>query len=109
MIPHLENVDMKYILAIFNSSVAQFLFQKEFNSVKILRSHIESLPIPMVNEDIQNHIIDLVKPLIHGLDIEETIHQYQLLDRAIFELFELDENEIATILKATTTKNKFLI
>ena len=39
---------MKYIMAILNSRVAQFYFKKRFNSVKVLRSHIEQIPIPFV-------------------------------------------------------------
>ena len=57
VIPHIEGLSMKYIMAILNSRVAQFYFKKKFNSVKVLRSHIEQIPIPFVNKRKQNQMI----------------------------------------------------
>jgi hypothetical protein len=109
VIPRLEGIKMKYILAILNSRVAQFIYKKQFNSVKVLRSHIENIPIPIVNESIQDKIISLTDLLIQGQDYDSTIRLYEELDHTIFELFHLSTNEQQTIKDAVDGENKFLI
>lgn len=46
LIPRLEGLDTAYVLAVLNSRVAAFYCGKRFRSVKLLRSHIEAIPIP---------------------------------------------------------------
>lgn len=67
VIPKIEGMQIKYILAILNSSVSQFVYQKEFHSIKVLRAHMEHIPIPRVGKAIQNEIIAMTEPLIHGM------------------------------------------
>ena len=57
VIPDIDGLEMKYILAILNSSVAAYFISKKFNSVKLLRLHIEQMPIPVVSIDVQASII----------------------------------------------------
>lgn len=64
VVPHIEGLDMKYILAVLNSSVARNIYRKKFNSVKVLRSHIEAIPIPLASRQKQDEIIEYVDMLI---------------------------------------------
>ena len=64
LIPNIKGLDIKYILAILNSDIAQFYFEKKFNSVKVLRSHLEQIPIPYVDNQLQKPIIDLVNKIM---------------------------------------------
>lgn len=64
LIPEIEGLQMKYILAVLNSRAAQFFFDKNFNSLKILRSHIEQIPIPQVGRQRQEEIVQIVNRLI---------------------------------------------
>ncbi len=50
LIPRFENIPIKFILAVLNSLVAHFYFSNKFQSVKVLRSHIEAIPIPIPDE-----------------------------------------------------------
>lgn len=45
VIPKIEGLSVKYILAILNSRIAQYYFRKTFHSVKVLRSHIEPMSL----------------------------------------------------------------
>jgi hypothetical protein len=47
LIPKIERYPVKALLALLNSSLYQFLFQKKYSSIKVLRSHLERLPIPL--------------------------------------------------------------
>lgn len=108
VIPKLEGAKIKYILAILNSRVAQFLYQMEFHSVKVLRSHIESIPIPIVEESIQNHIIQITDALISGMSLEDAQTAYDQLDQLIFDVFEITPTEQEIIKLAVDGENKFL-
>ena len=108
VIPKLEGLHIKYILAILNSRVAQFIYKMEFHSVKVLRSHIENIPIPDVNAGMQNSIIQAVEPLINGLPPEGAQIVYDQLDQLIFKLFNLTSKEQDIIKHAVDGENKFL-
>ena len=108
VIPKLEGLHIKYILAILNSRVAQFIYKMEFHSVKVLRSHIENIPIPDVDADTQNIIIQTVEPLINGLPPAEAQITYEQLDQLIFKLFNLTSKEQDIIKHAVDGENKFL-
>lgn len=108
VIPRIPGLKMRYVLAILNSRIAQFIYKKEFNSVKVLRSHIENIPIPTVDESIQDEIIVLTDKLISGLKLEETEKVYDELDILVSKVFNLDSNEIEIIKKVVDGDNKFL-
>jgi hypothetical protein len=108
VIPKIPGIGMKYVLAILNSSVAQFIYQREFNSVKVLRSHIEKIPIPLVDYATQTRIIHVTDKLISGLEPTEAQMVYEELDMMISELFMLNSHEIKIIKKATNEVNKYL-
>ena len=99
---------MKYVLAILNSRIAQFIYKKEFNSVKVLRSHIENIPIPTVDESTQDNIIILTEKLISGLEIHEAEKVYDELDILVSQVFNLNSDDFEIIKKAVDGENKFL-
>ncbi len=53
LIPHLPGLDMKYVLAVLNSRTVSFWWQKKYNALKMLRSHLESIPIPIPKPKVQ--------------------------------------------------------
>ena len=99
---------MKYVLAILNSRIAQFIYKREFNSVKVLRSHIENIPIPTVDESTQDSIIALTEKLISGLERLEAEKIYDELDIFVSQVFNLNPDEFEIIKKAVDGENKFL-
>ena len=98
LIPHIEGLSVKYILAILNSGIAQFIYEKKFRSVKVLRSHLEQLPIPLVSPEVQNEIVEMVEKLML---LEESSSDYAeiylLLDKKIASLFGLTSKEYKLI------------
>ena len=106
LIPQIEGMDIKYVLAILNSSVAAYFINKRYNSVKLLRSHIESLPIPMVSAEKQ---IDIVKKVDHIMNSTEDISGlYKELDNEIMDIFGLSAKKRQTIKNYLLGKNLFL-
>lgn len=108
VIPRIPDIKMKYVLAILNSRIAQFIYKREFHSVKVLRSHIENIPISLVDDSTQDQIIKVTDKLISGLPLQEAEQIYNELDLLISNIFDLNETEIEIIKNAVDGDNKFL-
>lgn len=109
LIPRLPGLNIKYILAVLNSSPAGFYYKKIFNSVKVLRSHLEQIPIPVVTKDVQARIIELVDRImdIQSHDVPSSIDnphaditsisEYEELDRLIASAYGLSSSQYSCI------------
>ena len=106
VIPDVAGLEMKYILAILNSSVTVYFISKKFNSVKLLRSHIEQMPIPVVPVDIQTSIIKKVDRIMNSS--ENISGLYEDLDGDIMQLFGLSGAHREIIKMFLRKKNLFL-
>ena len=93
LIPKIPDYPIKVIMAIFNSSLYQFLFQKKFSSIKVLRSHIEELPLPLWDKRTFSKIKKLVDQVMQNQN------KFQELDNYIINKFSLSEKERAYINK----------
>ncbi len=97
LIPEIEGLDIKYILAVLNSSVAQFYFEKSFQSVKVLRSHIEQIPIPMVGKAVQEEIIRLADRMIKPCPEDDAEEIFGILDNRIAQIYGLSQEEYEVV------------
>lgn len=93
LIPTFKDLDIKYIMAVLNSSVAQFVFQKQFNSIKVLRSHIESIPIPVCEDCFQQKIIAYVDELLKTTDENKYKNLCDQIDLFVANLYNLSTEE----------------
>jgi tRNA1(Val) A37 N6-methylase TrmN6 len=87
VIPKISNYPIKIIAAILNSSLYQFIFQKKFSSIKVLRNHIEQMPLPLWDKKTFSKIIKLV---------DETMkdkNNFEKLDNYIMDEFALSSKE----------------
>lgn len=106
LIPQIKGMSIKYVLAVLNSSVAAFFFSKKFNSVKLLRSHIEALPIPLVSLKVQQEIEEKVDSIMSANN--SFLSLYAELDEEIFALYSLSSEQRNTIKSALSGKATFL-
>lgn len=104
LIPQTKEMSIKYVLAVLNSSVAAFFFSKKFNSVKMLRTHIETLPIPLPSLKVQQEIEKKVNRILSANDKS----LYDELDEDIFSLYSLSTEQRNTIKSALCGKATFL-
>ena len=84
-------------MAVLNSSVSQFIFQKKFNSIKVLRSHLESLPLPKCEKKTQQQIINAVNKILETSDNSTTHELFAELDLMISKLYNLSFEEYSLI------------
>lgn len=106
LIPQIKGLDIKYILAVLNSSAAAYFITKKFNSVKLLRSHIEALPIPVISAEKQKPFIKKADRMINS---DENISGlYKELDDEIMDLYSLSKADREIIRASLAEKNFFL-
>lgn len=109
LIPNVPSLSCKYIMAILNSKVSQFYFKKMFNSVKVLRSHIEQIPLPPASKNVQMEIEHLVDSICGSKDMEYITSVYEKVDVIIAGLFQLNQEEYNMVVKSVSGENNFLI
>lgn len=90
LIPRVPNLSVKAVLAFLNSEVFQFVFKKKFNTVKILKGDLESLPFPSLTPELSREIEELVNNLIAGR--KKGINEDKL-NNLIYSIYELTEEE----------------
>ena len=87
VIPKITNYPIKVIMALLNSSLYQFIFQKKFSSIKVLRSHIERMPLPLWDKKTFEKIIEMVDLIIKGGIV------FKKLDNYIMDKFDITSKE----------------
>lgn len=108
LIPKIFGLNTKYILAVLNSRIAQFYFRKQFNSIKVLRAHIEQIPIVLAEKNCQDKIVSIVDSILENTDKTAVIDLYNKLDKSISTLYRLTPVEYHIIKSSMENENMFL-
>lgn len=109
LIPEIPDISVKYVLAILNSRIVQFYYKKRFNSVKILRSYIEQIPIVITEKAHRTEIEQMVDFILGASDPDTTASVYDQLDIDIARMYGLTSDEYRIIKTSLDGENLFLI
>lgn len=86
LIPNIPGMSIKTVLAFLNSTLYQFIYEKLFGELKVLKGNLIELPFPKISSEINRSLSLLVDEIIsEGKDKQLEI------DNIIFDLFELDK------------------
>lgn len=108
LIPQL-NYPIKTILALFNSTPYQFVYQKKFGAIKALRKDIENLPLPELNPDTHTNIEKMIDALLkQNSSFEERNSHHKKLDEYIMNIFNLSDDEKEYLLREVKNSDKLL-
>jgi predicted RNA methylase len=108
VIPKVKGLDMRYIIAILNSDCMQFYFAKRFQSIKVLRSHIEQLPIPFLESQKQQYFIKQVEKIRQAKEKTEKLQLFAALNEEVANLFGLTKAQREIIANTVTNSAKYL-
>lgn len=109
LIPKVSEYPVKTILALFNSSLYQFVHQKKFGAIKVLKSDIEKLPLPTLDKEQHKEIIALVDQLLdENISSELRRKKYNDLDIRIMDIFSLTEDQKAHVVSNVKISDKLL-
>ena len=92
LIPRLPDMSIKATLAFLNSRVFQYIFTKRFQTRKILRSDLETLPFPLLSLAQTRELEEQVERCMGG-----EYKPAEDLDRMVFAIFGITDAEIATL------------
>lgn len=81
------DVNLEALTAWYNSDLFRFLWQKQFHSLKLLRNHLESLPVPQWNDLQKLTLLSLVKNGEKRQDIKPEI------DRMVYDFFGISSKD----------------
>jgi len=94
LIPEIEGMNTKTVLAFLNSSLFNFLYVKRFDDIKILKGNLSALPFPKITPEENEKLTALVDQALGG-DTEAITR----IDELIFGFYQLDTEEIKLILE----------
>lgn len=96
LVPTFKNISITYLAAVLNSSAVRFYFEKKFHTIKVLKSLLEEVPIPIANADEQMEIEFLVNDLKDADEAKynETIKK---IDRKIAQIYGLGKRALKLI------------
>ena len=95
LIPEIEGMNTKTVLAFLNSSLFNFLYVKRFDDIKILKGNLSALPFPKITPEENEKLTALVDQALGG-DTEAITR----IDELIFGFYQLDTEEIKLILES---------
>ena len=88
LIPEVEGMSMKTVLAFLNSSLFNFLYVKRFGDLKILKGNLMALPFPKITPEQDEQLTVLVdRALLGDKDAPKEI------DEMIFSMYQFDNEE----------------
>ena len=92
LIPEIEGMSVKTVLAFLNSSLFNFLYIKRFNDLKILKGNLSTLPFPKITPEQDKQFSTLVDRALCG-DKEAP----REIDALMYSLYQLNKEEIDII------------
>ncbi|RNC29787.1 MAG: Modification methylase VspI [Candidatus Dichloromethanomonas elyunquensis] len=92
---------LKVIMALFNSTLYNFLFKKKYTSVKVLRGDLEQLPLPLWPKDVFDRIEMMVEQIMQNKS------DYFSLDEYLMDQFEIPREDRAYIRSCFPPKKRY--
>ena len=107
IVPKTNFLPLKYVLAFLNSTIAQIYYEKQFNSFKILKKHLESLPIPIIEISDQDQIISIVDSIIASTSVHDKIELHKEIDHIFTLKLNLKKDKIEKYRYSNVKNNLF--
>jgi hypothetical protein len=83
---------METIVSLFNSDIYTFIYRKKYHSKKVLKSHLQNLPLPILSTEMHQYISDLYKKTFILLKGDHYNFQREI-DEIICKSFFIDKKQ----------------
>ena len=92
LIPEIDGMSTKTVLAFLNSALFNFLYVNRFDDIKILKGNLSALPFPKISADDDARLTALVDEALNG-----NTEAPKEIDRFIFALYDFNSEVINLI------------
>ncbi|MDA3899961.1 MAG: N-6 DNA methylase [Spirochaetes bacterium] len=92
-IPDMENVSSEAMLAILNSTLMQYFYEKKFFTLKTLRGNLEKLPIRKLSSDAEGLLSDLSNQMMNSQSLSENQHLQENIDDIVFSQYDINDKQ----------------
>ena len=97
--------NLKYIMAVLSSKLGFYIFYNFYSEITLgdvgfqyRKSSLEEFPIPEVDKKTEKEIVNLVEKVIEGKKKGIDTSEFEVeIDKIVYELYNLNENEIKII------------
>jgi type I restriction-modification system DNA methylase subunit len=102
-----KNYPMETLVAVLNSDIYTFIFQKKFNSKKVLKSHILDMPLPILPPEIHKYILDLyIAAFTNDIELCDFQSKIDEIICSAFSLGKLQYNYIKDLVSRKFSSHK---
>ena len=88
LIPSVDTLSIKSVLAFLNSELYQFIYQIQFNDIKILKGNLSKLPFPKLTPEEDRFLCTQVDEILCG-----NTSARQEIEDFIYFLFDISQEE----------------
>ncbi|MBQ7193791.1 MAG: N-6 DNA methylase [Synergistaceae bacterium] len=99
LIPRIQSMNTKTVMAFLNSSLFQFVYIKLFGEVKILKGNLIELPFPEITKQENKQLSSLVDEVLNGDNTKQAV-----IDNYVFSIYDLTEEQILYVRKIINGK-----
>ncbi len=95
-----DGQDLYYLLGIFNSKIINWYFRCFSTNSNVNGYEVDNLPIPIVDEEQQQILIDLVRQILNAKEVNPSFNTTALerqIDSIVYEFYGLSRDEISVI------------
>jgi type I restriction-modification system DNA methylase subunit len=95
---------METIICLFNSNIYTYIFQKKYHSRKVLKSHLQSLPLPLLSESAHRKLADYYNEIFRrkGKNIKEIQNEIDIHICKYFSIFSNEYDYIQGVVNGKT-------
>ncbi len=86
LIPNIKGMNIKTVLAFLNSELYQFVYQKQFPDIKVLKGNLTGLPFPAIDEETDKKFIHMTDMILSGQDMPDA-------DNSVYEIFHVNNRD----------------
>lgn len=84
LIPKIEGMTIKTVLAFLNSDLFAYYYQKKFSDIKVLKSNLNAIPFPKITPALDAEITSIVDAVLAG-----DYKKIEDIDRLIFDFYDI--------------------
>jgi len=93
-----NNYPIHTIVSFFNSDIYTFIFRKKFHSKKVLKSHLQDLPLPVLSKKLHQYILNLYNETFSNKKSCDIALFQKKIDKVICEAFLINKTELEYIM-----------